>query len=460
LKKIIITTFIFLILIITIFLPCIISGELKNNIANINLSEKEQYDMIIIAPSYFSTALESLITHKNDNGILTKLVTLDEIYEEYYFPIQGRDDQEKIKYFIKNSIETWQNLYVLFVGDYKTIPVRYCFNNDTYSFSEPSFISELYYADIYETDGNFSTWDTDNDGFFGEWDGMSAEDNNIDLFPDVCIGRLACKDIRDVNIIVRKIINYEKNPADPSWFKRFGVVGGDTYPEIPGYEGEEYNQMAIDIMNDFTPVKLWVSNGYLTEKGWHILKLINQGCGFLYLSGHGSPKTWITKNSEGEWIGEFNQLMMYFLINQNRLPICLVGGCHNSQFDTNIGNLIKNPIDAIYHSTWLPKCWSWQLMSRPFGGAIATIGTTGLCWYSCEFNAGGIDWLNLQFFREYQNDEYRIGKIWAQAIVEYLYAFPIEWNTPAGGDSSLRAKTLQEWTLLGDPSLTIGGEIK
>lgn len=114
--------------------------------------------------------------------------------------------------------------------------------------------------------------------------------------------------------------------------------------------------MAIDVMSDFTHVILWASNGCLTERGWNIINLINQGCGFLYLSCHGSPKTWVTKTSDGKLVGDIIQFMMMFLSNQNSLLVCLVGGCHNSQFDTNLLNLLINPEFALAHSTWLPEC--------------------------------------------------------------------------------------------------------
>ena len=80
----------------------------------------------------------------------------------------------------------------------------------------------------------------------------------------------------------------------------------------------------------------------------------------------------------------------------------------------------------LVHSTWLPECWSWKLTSKPNGGAIATIETTSFCWYSCEFDGGGTDWLNIQFFREYQNDERIIVKIWKNSLTEYLDTFQID----------------------------------
>jgi hypothetical protein len=423
----------------------------------IDIINDDNYDFIIITTEKFSNNLQSFKDHKEQLGITTKIVTLDDIFGGTFFEVKGRDDQEKIKYFIMDALETWGISYILFVGNYKQIPVRYCYNNDEYASYETNFISELYYADIYDENDNFSSWDSDGDGIFGEWSGDKAEDKPIDLKPDVCLGRLACKNSREVRIMTNKIMNYEKQTAEPSWFKRMGVVGGDTYQEYLGFEGEIYNQMVIDIMSDFTPVKLWASNGYLTKNGWTIIKLINQGCGFIYLSGHGNPNKWATKTSEGEWIGDFNQFMMLFLINRHKLPVCLVGGCHNSQFDTDLMNLFKNTKDVLYHSTWLPECWSWRLTSHPRGGSIATIGSTGLCWYGIEYGGGGSDWLNVQFFREYANNTVILGQIWKNVLNCFIDVFPIDWDTPSGSVSSIDAKSVQEWVLLGDPTLKIGG---
>ena len=70
---------------------------------------------------------------------------------------------------------------------------------------------------------------------------------------------------------------------------------------------------------------------------------------------------------------------------------------------------------------------------------------------------GGVDWLNVQLFKEYSSDVKILGQIWKNAITKYLDEFPIDWETPSGEVSSIDAKSVQEWTLLGDPSLKIGG---
>ena len=93
----------------------------------------------------------------------------------------------------------------------------------------------------------------------------------------------------------------------------------------------------------------------------------------------------------------------------------------------------------------------------PNGGSIATFGATGLSWYGIEFNGGGTDWLHLQFFREYQDGLTTLGQIWKNALTKYLENFPIDWDSPSGSASSIDAKTVEQWTMFGDPSLKIGG---
>jgi len=412
------------------------------------------YDMVVIGPSSFASYLQPLIDHKNDRGLDTVFVSLDEIYDGTYFSVQGRDDQEKIKYFIKNSIENWDVVYVLLVGDADQVPIRYSYTNDNYSLHpEPTFISDLYYADIYDSYANFSSWDKNDNDKFAEWTGGFAEDGPIDLKPDVCLGRLACIDTSDVQIVVRKIIDYESKAAADSWFKRMVVAGGDTYSKFPGFEGENYTQIALNAMEGFTPVKLWASNGKLTKKPWSIIREINKGCGFIYLSGHGSPTIWATYSPD-ETIGNFGLFNMLFLFNKNKLPICLVDGCQNSKFDVSSGNNFW----WIFFP-WMKPCWSWELVSSPRGGSIATIGSTGLCWYSAEYDGAGSNWLSVQFFEEYAKGEKVIGKIWNNCIAGFLEENPINWNESSGSGSCIDAKTVQEWVLLGDPSLVIGGAV-
>ncbi|HDM67062.1 MAG TPA: hypothetical protein ENG62_01585, partial [Thermoplasmatales archaeon] len=326
---------------------------------------------------------------------------------------------------------------------------------------------ELYYADIYDKNGGFSSWDTDGDGIYGEWidDGVSteAEDKYIDLYPEVAVGRLACRNIREVKVMVDKIITYESSTFGSSWFNRMVVVAGDTYPEKlnpkwVGYEGEENTEHAIENMSGFTPIRLWTSDGSFSGPR-DVIREINKGCGFLYFEGHANPFKWSTHppNDPDTWIEGLSVLTMNLLHNGYKLPVCVVGGCHNLEFDVHLGKLKEDPW---YYFTWIPECSGWKLTSKKGGGSIATIGCTGLGMSKedKESFSGAGDYLEPTFFYEYgTNHTHILGDVWKNAIIDYLNKYPIDWNTPATSDSAIDAKTVQQWVLLGDPSLMIGG---
>jgi hypothetical protein len=172
----------------------------------------DTYDMIIICKDTYAPLLEPLVAHKNSHGIQTKLVPLQDIYGGTYFPATGRDNQEKIKYFIKNAIETWNITYVMLVGNYAQVPVRYSnlITEPGAEYQELKFVSDLYYADIYDGSGNFSSWDTNDNGIYAEWPYPEShpQEDIVDLVPDVHVGRLACMFKSEVKTMVDKIITY------------------------------------------------------------------------------------------------------------------------------------------------------------------------------------------------------------------------------------------------------------
>ena len=94
------------------------------------------------------------------------------------------------------------------------------------------------------------------------------------------------------------------------------------------------------------------------------------------------------------------------------------------------------------------------------GGSVATLGYSGLGYTKEDKNFTGeaSEWLDTHFFWEYgMNGTDVLGEIWGKVISGYLKTYPIDWNSPAGSFTCLDAKTAQEWILLGDPSLKIGG---
>ena len=425
--------------------------------------ETEVYDLLIIAPPEFINNLQPLVEHKNAHGIKTTIVSTEKVYNEMFW--NGRDDAEKIKYFIKKSIEEWEIQYVLLVGGRKDqaiaeswwLPVRYSHLERKYDvYPEKKFLSDLYFADIYDSEGEFCSWDDDNDGYFSEWPENNIAVDIPDLYPDVFLGRLPCRNNNQVKNIVKKIIRYETGTFSDSWFKNMVVVAGDTYTEKTEYiDGEVYTQMALDYMPGFTPIKLWTSDGSL-KNSWSTVKAMNNGCGFIFFSGHGNPASWSTHPPDDNsiWIDGMKLRYMPFLFNKNQLPICITGsGCFNSMFNVSI---LKHP----YSSLPIPLCWSEGMIFNTHGGSIATIGSTAFSYESPDVDSfrGGIEWLDVHFFAEYGiNQNEILGECWGNTVSSFLDNFSINWNDSSPTGDAIIVKNVQQWLLMGDPSLKIGG---
>lgn len=422
------------------------------------------YDLLIIAPRAFRNELLPLVKHKNSLGIRTVLVDLDEVYDRMFW--QGRDEAEKVKYFIKAATENWDVHYVLLVGGRRNqgqvekwwLPVRYSALDRPYeTYPEPRFLSDLYFADIYDSNGSFSSWDDNQNGIFGEWPVSQGAVDHPDLVPDVSLGRLPCLDSWQLRIVIRKIIRYETRGCAESWFKNMVVVAGDTYPgRTPYYDGEFYTQQGLEMMPEFQHVKLWASDG--SFKNWvDVVTAVNKGCGFLWWSGHGNPKSWATHPPDDNetWIYGLRLRNLPFLHNRYKLPVCITGsGCYNNMFNVSLRN--KHWVYGLP----TPYCISWALMIQRDGGTIATIGATAFSYESPDINLGygGIEWLDKQFFSEYgRNHTDVLGDTWRDAITSVIRQCPIDWSDDSVDGSALVVKNIQQWALFGDPSLKIGG---
>lgn len=396
-----------------------------------SIFHEDNFTLVIITASSFSKDLEPLVIHKNKYGINTKIVTIDEIFSGKYFVVQGRDDAEKIKYFIKNSIEQWETLYVLLVGDIYKLPIRRTWIGDQI------VLTDLYYSDIFFPDGNFCSWDSDNDGRFGEY--WQDSDDILDLYADVYVGRLACKNNNEVKVTVKKIISYETSENSNDWFKNIILCGGDTHPGIGVYEGEVTLNEIEKCMPDFNSKKLYTSRGTFSPSS--INKAVNDGAGFLVYSGHGFENGLGTHPPDDEkWI-YYKNFNMIGLFNYNKLPIIFFDACLTSRLDFTLGDLLKLP----FVKYPLP-CLTWNFVKKTVGGAIAAIGATRIAFGMVGENGpkSGACYFALKFFENYEKG-IKVGEMLAKAQYDYLES--IEYDP----------FTVEELILLGDPSLMIGG---
>lgn len=441
--------------------------EITTNQENTKTFLEDEYDLLILSYDRFTRLLAPLVEHKESHNIPTKLVSLNEVYDGTHFTTEGRDNPEKIKYFIKNAIEQWGITHVLLVGNFRKMPIRYAHleTDAGGTYEELKFPSDLYFQDIYDSTGNFSTWDTDNDGIYGEWPDPWPMEDIIDLRPDVHVGRLACMFGFEVYFAVKKIIDYEENTKGTDWFNNFIGIGGDTFDKkweggTDYNEGEEATEKAIEFMTGYNPIRIYTTLNNISKA--NMSQKINEGSGFLYFVGHGNPTFWAThyNGDYKNWTEGFGNKDILKLSNKGMYNIMMVGGCHNSQFDVSPLNLLIDPEHSLYFSTHSFWCWSWAFVTRHNGGSIASMGSTGYGGVNIgDSNSNGIPdcvegadgWFETQFFRIYNEENVDIlGETYSQVVSDYIDNFPVF-------SDRYDCKIIETHVLMGDPTLKIGG---
>jgi len=323
----------------------------------------DEYDLLIITPSQFESTLQRLVEHKNGRDIQTKLVTLDEI------PDQGVDEQESIKYYIKDAIEDFGITYLLLVGagveGEELFPVRRAWiPSGQY---EDYFPSDLYYADIYDSEMQFSDWDADDDGKYAEYYTPSNNDMDaVDVYPDVYLGKLPCNNAGELSAVIDKIIYYDEHNKMTN---KIIQIGGDTFPgDHEGVnEGEYANAAVIDLLPGYSTTQLWASNGQLTKK--NIADGFKDNVDFVDFSGHGSWASWATHDTEDDevWLPAktvispytgflYVDFDMYQINNQYKFPVVIYNACSCNKYSAS------------------PTCIAWNTVKRSNGGGIAAFG--------------------------------------------------------------------------------------
>ena len=436
------------------------------------LSFEDEYDLVIIAPSKFSNSLQSLISHKNSKNVKTLLKTTEDIFNEY----TGVDKPEQIKYFIKDAIETYNIKYVLIVGGLKPllvakdrddsnqgsnawhVPVRYT-NIEKSGLHDPGALSDLYYADIYDGEGNFSSWDSNGDGIFAKWTGFPGKDE-LDLNPDVYVGRLPCRNTWEVKTVIKKIIQYESTiPSSDSWFKRMVGISGLSHSFYNGQPDAEYlTDLGMSYVENLTDeeVRVYASN---QESGGpipivkDIAKAFTKGARFIFFSGHGHPIRWSTHpvDNMSKWMQGFTSMNMWRLFNSKKLPIVVVGGCHDAQFNITWLNTLRAANEE-YKWYWTHgepgcHCFCYRMLVIPWGGAVASIGGTGLTTSLSGRPNTGNSKLGTDFF-------YKIGQDGATTFGE-AFSGTIQMFIDDNIIGLWEAHVLTIWNAIGDPSLKL-----
>ena len=204
------------------------------------VNPEDHFDYVIITRDDFINAapnpldahewhtFQELADYKNDTGVITNIVTVNEIINNPYYrgysesSLDDCDDtQSRIRNFIKDAKENWGITYVLLGGDDDIIPARLLWYTSgtllaPYINSCPS---DLYYSCL---DGPFNG--VDDDGFWGKPnDGIDG--NDVDLCADVYVGRACVSNTREVSNFVSKTLTYEMSDNHEDYIENVLLVG-------------------------------------------------------------------------------------------------------------------------------------------------------------------------------------------------------------------------------------------
>ncbi len=244
-------------------------------------------EYIIITNESLSGGFEVFANYLKKKGVVAEIATVEDIVSSgYYDNISGLyDDPGAIRgYLMEKYAEgaTW----VLLGGDEDVVPVRYgtYARNDTFiDYRAPS---DLYYSDL---NGN---WNVDGDEFYGE-----PIDDSVDVFPELYVGRVPCKNLEEFNNWFEKLVSYETDPGggNAAYLKKFFWSGSDDVREGPAYTIENA-QLPGYISHDTTMLER--PDG-LFPRGSDVINKMNEHFGLLNVFGHGSPPN-ITVSCPGD----------------------------------------------------------------------------------------------------------------------------------------------------------------
>ncbi|KYK24888.1 hypothetical protein AYK25_05795, partial [Thermoplasmatales archaeon SM1-50] len=430
------------------------------------------FDMVIIAPAKFESALQSLIDHKNSKGVATMFKSVEDILAEYD---EGYDPPEQVKYFIKDAYDTMNITYVLLFGGLKShiyakdkdtrsagwkawwVPVRYVSMPQQ---DDEGCLSDLYYGCLYNATGGFDSWDSNGDGVYAAWNAPGASKDTFDMYPEVYVSRLPVANTLELRLVVNKILTYEKTgPEGKPWYNTFVGVGGKTFEYYAGKpDGEYLCDLSYNYTKNAIPelelLPVYSSNRNTTgvvpdKKG--ISGAFNQGAGFVDFEGHGSPARWDTiwfdgEYTEHDWVGGIGIENFWMISNGQKLPVVIVGGCHNGMYNISLIPAMLDKNGSSYFAYGYPVfiCFSWGLVVKPRGGAIASTGCTG---YGIGYQGNPVTLsaeLETNFFYQIGEGATHLAQAHSQAIQKFINENAI---------LQTEAFCITNWALLGDPSL-------
>ncbi len=352
-------------------------------------------DYIIITHEKFSNAAAQLASHRTAQGFRVATADITDVYDEFS---DGVFDPQAVRDFLSYAYHHWTPpapLYVLLIGDAN---YDYKGHLDTGS---PNYVpTHLFESSLI---GQTST------------DNWFVSVSGDDPLPDMFIGRLPAQTPSQANLMVAKILTYERNLTPEDWLKQALFVADDDSDDV----FETVSDELIATLPDSYSAQAMHSTVYphAYDPTSDIITAINHGTSVVNYVGHG------TVTGLGYWPGGkaiFEREDIAELNNGARYPFLAIGNCHSGLFAYPYG-----------------EAFAEEFIQHQNGGGIAAFGPTGL---------GYTSWHDAV-----------LGTLYQTIFDDYTYQLG-----PATTTARIAALTQTGWTepvkifsLLGDPALAL-----
>ena len=252
----------------------------------------------------------------------------------------GRDDQEKLRNFIRQAYAEWGTTHVLLAGDNEQISCRVCWVEMTSQYRD-SIPTELYYSAL---DGD---WDSDADSLFGE------PEDSVDLIPDVLLGRLPLATTAEMQRFVDRFLVYTGD-STAAYLQNVLFAGFDY---SPSFCGEEACEIYDTLLRPETMRSFKVYDSHPGNHEDSVKALLNSGMHVWVQYDHCNYNVMGCGYTNHGWLLWWNELDD--MTNAPDYAINLAAGCDPSAFDSSY-------------------CVAEVLLAAPSGGCVATFGNTRL----------------------------------------------------------------------------------
>jgi hypothetical protein len=361
-------------------------------------------EYLILCHANHADEYEVLREWKTRKGVPATIVSVQDAYANY----PARDNQESMRECIQDYYLNEGTAWVLMTMTAPKAAIRGCYGR--VGSEDPAIPCDLYFADM---DGD---WNADDDGIWGELG------DDVDLYPDVYVGRSTGNTGVACSLLVDKFLTYEGYytlPTDYQLDFLFLAEYVDAYTDMSILKNLVDSE---SVPSRFDPIlKLYQDTGTLTFEA--TMGALNAGQGLVNHAGHGN----ISILSIGDG-GQLSTTNMSNLTNEPRYSVFYTLACLPGAFD-NVTN-----------------CFAKAFTEADSGGGFF-VGNSRDGWYSSGSPGYGTgDRYEREFWEAVFGGYYQLGVAHAQAkIARISYSSSLGTN---------------RWTqfsmnLFGDPEMQI-----